>query len=1096
MALNKQNLNINFAQGLDTKTDPWQVSPGKFLALQNSIFTKGGLLQKRNGYQALASLPNTTFEHVTTFNGNLTAIGNRLSAYSQGSSSWIDTGAIQPMDLSVVPMVRSSTNQTQADSVVSGNNLVCTVYSDNNGSTTTLKYVITDYLTNQVIVPSQLIVPSAGTIIDSPRVFLLSNYFIIIFGTLIGGTNHLQYIAVNTNLPSTATTAVDISAQYTPTTTMNFDAVVANNSIYIAWNASDVGGAIRIQRMDSTLVQHGTVVGPGTAGTSATYLSICADTTANTPVVWVFYFNATTFGQAFAVDQNLNTVLSTTTVIASNTPATVQVTCAAQNGVMTLFYEILTKYTYDSTIVTDHVRTKTVTQAGVVGTGTTLVRSVGLASKAFIVKGNPYFLGVYGSVFQPTYFLINGVTGGVVAKLAYSNGSANLTGTNGYLPTGLPSAVVQSNGSTVNVAYLFKDLIQSVNKSQGVASAAGIYSQTGINLANITFDNQDVITAEIGNNLNLTGGLTMSYDGAVPVEQNFNLWPDYVELTPATTGGGLLAQQYFYQAIYEWTDAQGNIFRSAPSIPVTTTTKAGTGITFTSTFSSGASSITVSSATGLFVGQVITDNTTGANITVGTYITSIVGTTIGLSLPTAGNSAGGGDTLKTVQTASVVVNIPTMRLTYKTANPIKIVLYRWSTAQQSYFQITSVTNPLLNDTTVDSVAFTDSLSDQAIIGNSLIYTTGGVVEDIAPPASTTMTLFKSRLFMVDAEDRNLLWYSKQVIEGTPVEMSDLFTIYVAPTVGAQGNTGPITALSAMDDKLIIFKKDAIYYMTGIGPDNTGAQNDFSDPVFITSTIGCANQNSIVFMPNGLMFQSDKGIWLLGRDLNTTYIGAAVENFNSALVESAITVPGTNQVRFTLDSGVTLMYDYFYGQWGTFYNIPALASTLYQGLHVFINKFGQVYQETPGQYLDGSNPVCMSFTTSWLNLAGLQGYERAYMFYLLGNYISPHRLVLSIAYEYHPAPTQQTIITPNNYNAPYGSDQTYGQSTPYGGTATLEQWKVHLQRQTCQSLQITLTELYDPSLGADAGAGLTLSGINMTLGIKKGYRPIKAANSVG
>ena len=50
MALTKQPLSINFAAGLDLKTDPFQVSPGKFLGLANSIFTKGGLLQKRNGF--------------------------------------------------------------------------------------------------------------------------------------------------------------------------------------------------------------------------------------------------------------------------------------------------------------------------------------------------------------------------------------------------------------------------------------------------------------------------------------------------------------------------------------------------------------------------------------------------------------------------------------------------------------------------------------------------------------------------------------------------------------------------------------------------------------------------------------------------------------------------------------------------------------------------------------------------------------------------------------------------------------------------------------------------------------------------------------
>ena len=88
----------------------------------------------------------------------------------------------------------------------------------------------------------------------------------------------------------------------------------------------------------------------------------------------------------------------------------------------------------------------------------------------------------------------------------------------------------------------------------------------------------------------------------------------------------------------------------------------------------------------------------------------------------------------------------------------------------------------------------------------------------------------------------------------------------------------------------------------------------------------------------------------------------------ALVQSAIAIPGTTQVRFTLDSGITLMYDYFYQQWGTFVGVPAISSTLYQNLHTFLNNVGDVYQETPGTYLDGSNPVKMSLQQSWINLS--------------------------------------------------------------------------------------------------------------------------------
>jgi len=42
----------------------------------------------------------------------------------------------------------------------------------------------------------------------------------------------------------------------------------------------------------------------------------------------------------------------------------------------------------------------------------------------------------------------------------------------------------------------------------------------------------------------------------------------------------------------------------------------------------------------------------------------------------------------------------------------------------------------------------------------------------------------------------------------------------------------------------------------------------------------------------------------------------------------------------------------------------------------------------------------------------------------------------------------------------------------------------------------VTEIYDPAYGVVAGAGLTLSGINIVVGIKKGYTPIRADQTVG
>lgn len=1161
MALQKQSLPINFAGGLDLKTDPFQVQPGKFLSLENSVFSKGGLLQKRNGNAALASLPDATSTYTTTYGGNLLALGDTIQAYDASNNVWIDKGIIQNVDVNITPIVRSATNQIQADSAIAANGLVCTVFTDSvpvSGSLVSqYKYTVTNQTTGLVVISPTLIPAGSGTITGAPRVFLLKNYFIVVFTNDISGTYHLQYIAISTVSPATVSVTGNISSQYTPASTVAFDGVVTANGLYLAWNGNDGGGAVRVAHLNSALSLSNVSV---FTGYTATMFTVCADETGASPIIYVSFYSPST-AYTLAVNTSLVTVLAPTQILSSGT--ILNLASAAQDAVCSVIFEVSNAYGYDSTVATNYTEYKTISQSGTVSSATIVDRSVGLASKAFLYNAEIYFLAAYSSTFQPSYFLLN-LAGEVISRIAYENGG-------GYLTTGLPSANVAA--ADVYIAYLYKDLIQAINKTQGIPNAAGVYSQLGVNIVDFTFTSTTLTSAEIGGSLNLSGGFMRGFDGASITENNFFLFPEDLEATQSPIGGGLDFQQYFYVATYERQDAQGNTIRSAPSIPlevdnslnnyttvmsvfssgastivvnsvaglvigqtVTDFTTPGnitggttitainvgsktltlstptagnsastpgdtlhitTGVQFTSVFAANVSSIVVSSTTGLLIGQILTDVTTGANISAGTYITSInTGTsTIGLSLPTAAASATSpGDTLQTVTTASNTINIPTDRLTYSTSS--KVVLYRWSTAQQIYYQVTSIQLPLLNDTTIDYVTFTDTQGDGAILGNNILYTTGGVVENISPPPLVAVGLYKSRLVGIDAEDRNTAWFSKQVIENTPVEMSDLFTVYVSPTISSEGSTGVLRCVSALDDKWIFFKDSAIYYVTGTGPNNTGDQDDFSDPVFITSTVGCANQKSIVFTPNGLMFQSSKGIWLLGRDLSTSYIGAPVETYNSAKVLSAVNIPTTNYVLFTLDSGVTLMYDYYFNQWGSFVNMPGVSSTLYQNLHTYINSFGEVFQETPGKYLDGAQPVLMAFTTAWLSLAGVQGFERAYFFSLLANYISPHKLNVQIAYDYVSSIAQSTIITPDNYSGVYGGNSPYGASSPFGGISTLEQWRIFFRQQKCRTFQITINEIFDPSFGTVAGAGFTMSGLNVIIGGKGNYPRIKTARQAG
>lgn len=1006
MALQKTPVAVNFAKGLNNKVDPYQLNVDSFAMLQNSVFDTVGRLTKRNGFPRITTLPTDQQTTITTLNDNLITTGAQLSAFNERNNVWLDQGTVQPVDLESQAILRSATSQVSPDLASTQEGLACLVYVDAGVA----YYQISDTQTGQQVV-QRTVLPSTAT---NPRVFLLDRRFIITFVQTVTGVPHLRYIAIPTAAPSNPAAPQDISI-VVASLTAAYDGAVTNNTLYLSW--ADTASSIRTAYLSSSLILSTAVL---QAGNVANLLSVTTDNSASTPVIWVTYWDdSVNTVYTIAYNQTLQTVLAKTSFVTG--VQLNELTSIATNGSLTAIYEIANTYSFTPNAKTDYLSKASITQAGSITSPQVVLRSVGLASKAFVNPSNStsYVLCTYGEAEQSTYFLID-FSGNIYMRLAYSNGG-------GYAASQvLPQVTYIEADDKHLVPYLIKDLLVPINKqleNPGTTPITALYTQTGVNLAKFSINLQSQYSSEIAGSLHLTGGQLWMYDGVKPVEHGFQVWPENLTVTTATGSGSINAGTYYYVFTYEWTDNQGNLHRSAPSIPI----------------------------------SIVTTTASSTN----------------------------------------TINVPTLRLTYKTgSNPVRLVGYRASVNQPVYYQFTSITSPVLNDTTVDSIAVTDTNADSAILGQTILYTTGGVIENIASPAAAASALFKNRLFIVDAEDRNLLWYSKQVIENTPVEMSDLFTVYVAPTTGSQGSTGPVTALSAMDDKLIIFKKDAIYYMTGTGPNNTGGNNDFNDPVYITSSVGCDNPKSIVLTPDGIMFQSDKGIWLLTRQLGTTYIGSAVENYSNQEVKSAQVIPGTNQVRFILDTSITLVYDYFVGQWGTFTNLSAISGTLYRGLQTYLNSFGEVFQEKPGTYLDGSKPVLMSFTTAWINIAGLQGFERFYFLYLLGTYYTPFKLSMTLAYDYNPSITQQTTITPDNYTKPWGGEQLWGSQGPWGGPGNVFEARLFPQQQKCESFQLTVTEIYDSSLGQAAGQGLSLSGLNIIMGTKKGFRTQRASRSFG
>lgn len=1059
MALDKTIIPISFSQGIDTKSDEKQVVPGKLLSLENAKFQTAKELTKIPGDAPLSktvlgssSLISNAVQLATFKDELVLNDGAKLYSYGMDESAWSDKHETFTVSMDTTPVIRDNYAQVNQDSATHPSGLQVFAWEDSSGG---VRYTVIDSATKMQIQSNQLIVSTGSR----PKCLSLGNFLLIICYDSNG--TRLIYRAVNVAASSTIGAIVEIATDVDATNS-NYDTVIINSVAFFAYNNNS--GGISYRSMDQFLSQSASHTEVGEVA-SAT-ITIFGDASFN---VWISYYNGADV-KYFIVNNSLSAVLLSPTVI--ETVVNIRnITGVVSGTVGNFFYENSRMATYNH-----FLRKNTGTLSGTVGSPSTFLRSVGLGSKAFSYGANIFMLATYEGPLQPTYFLIN-QNGIVAAKISPLTGG-------GLTKKNLLPQINNISSGVYQISYLQQDFF---------AVTGGVnFFLTGVMQATLNLNPGNIIAVDIGNGLQSTGGYLSTYDGISSVELGYHVFPEKPDVNILNSTGGLSNGQYQWVTVYAWTDNYGQIHRSAPSIPQTAILQPATPVTFTSTFNSGDVAIVASSVAGLFVGQTLTDATTPASLSSGTYITDINGTTLTLSTPTTGASAG--DTIQTTDVHKVTLDMPTLRVTAKKA-PIRsnawIEVYRTEADQDLFYLVSSITSPTYNNPDVDVVTFVDTTPDNAIIGNLQLYTTGGVLENISPPAAKIIWQYKTRLILVPFEDQNSWWYSKEVIPGTPLEFTDAFV----NNMDQRG--GPITAGIQMDGTNVFFKAPSdVFIVTGDGPAATGANNDFTQPQRVPTGAGCIDAKSVLLTPAGAFYRSMKGFYLLTRSFEARYIGADVEAFNSANVTSGQLILNDNEVRFTLSSGIMLMYDYYYNQWTTIPDVTAADSATFQTKFCYVQPDGLVLLEDPNIWTHNGNVRRIKLITSWLSLAGLQGFQRVYKMLVLGQYISPHKLRCSVAVNFNPAIIQEDYINTQSLLA----GQVYGEGSPYGapyeslygGVDQTYQWRLHMKQQKCQTIQLTLEEI--PI--APYGEGLSLSGITLEVGGKKGVFKVAANHSFG
>ena len=121
---------------------------------------------------------------------------------------------------------------------------------------------------------------------------------------------------------------------------------------------------------------------------------------------------------------------------------------------------------------------------------------------------------------------------------------------------------------------------------------------------------------------------------------------------------------------------------------------------------------------------------------------------------------------------------------------------------------------------------------------------------------------------------------------------------------------------------------------------------------------------------------------------------------------------------------------------------------------------------------GGSMVPIKLETGWLSFAGIQGFQRVYRMLLLGEYKSPHKLKIKIAYDYDDVWKQEKVIDVTSYTESYrygGPNQKLGNelygdpdgsnAIAYGGKDNTQyQIRLNFGKQKCEAIKIQIEEV--------------------------------------
>ena len=1054
--LDFQTVPIAFTKGMNTKTQPKLAVPGEWDTLENLSLAENGTPRLRDAWRPLVAAQNGN--GLATHNDQLLTInGPTVASISTGGTDQAVTVSGMPGYVGIAKHeVRRSTGMQDTPDCATGGGYTCYVWREKDAANAVvgINCTLVDETTGTPMLSNVSL--RANVAVFGARVVFANSAFFIFY---IQGTS-LYCTVVTAAAPTTLGTEVALitSANLAG---LNFDAASygPNSGVMVTYAWADGVTSVRTIEVTRTGTVPSINTGPTNLITEANVNAAsitavaCLGFASNTNALAVVLASAANAGAyaaggAAVINAAFALVVAGTAGLAESTTTSAAGLCMAQDSTrIRVFRDFRSEWGTNALnqIVSIVVDTALVTFAGPTNVIPTATFGAGVNARGPqgpFVHGKPFVSG--SRVFLPVF------VAGVYTNLALATSNPRTQNTQNTF------FVLDTGATGTNIAAGVV-VAKALYGSYGLATFNGTAPTVGTPCSSpeVSTGNFATVSGEL-TRLVLTSGINISPTGLVrlTMSPSSSVPPVRAQLGESTylAGGSLAAF-----------DGDEVVEHGFPLFPE--------GVAITVLGAGGAMTAGVHQV--CFIYEWV-DNAGQRHQSAPSPVIQVTA----------------------VANDSLSCQVPTLLLSQKTG--IEIVAFMTQAGGLTFNRVVlnnGIYDPEPNLTTANIVTYLIDDADATIAGNELLYTqpnkAGTTLANVAPGPVNHLAIAHNRLWYDKADQPGAFGFSQEYINNLGLQFS--------PDLGGLVplDSGDSAGVAALDEKVILFRERKLFVVYGTGPTPSGGYNNYSDPQEIPSDVGCSEARSIVRIPQGLMFKSQKGWYLLGRDLTTRYIGEGVALYDGNSVSSACMLEDRQEARFTSTSGVHFSYCYLHNEWSilqratTAYAIadsiwwPVLAAWVHISTTSGLNydRDPSVVGLTVDQCgSDTARAIQWRGRTSWLKLAALEGYQRVRWLYLTMTAIDMPSTTLNIAVDYDDLPSAGAAGA-YNFNIVFSSIT--------GLNVNSIDVRHKLRRMKCKSVRFTFTQVCDSSECLNG-----LQAMALQLGMKRGVNRLRAAQSVG